>query len=256
MKRLSRSLVIGVQRVRKVRAILAEPQYRRALRHRVAASVEHQHAPLAHNYRTILDVGANRGQFALVAAQRFPHAKLICFEPQAAPRRTLEDVLYGHPCLRVSDAALAATAGTAVFHITQANDSSSLLRSTELQVGTFPGSRVVDQTSVETQRLDSAVPVTELERPALLKIDVQGTELEVLTGAVGLLESIDTILIECSLVELYAGQALAGDILAFLHQHGFRMAHLLSPTIGDDGQVLQLDVVLERMQPGALEAQH
>lgn len=251
MNRLHRFVTLGWHRAVKLRALLAEPRYRRALRHGVAASVEHDRTPLRHDYGTIIDVGANRGQFALVAAQRFPQAALICFEPQAEPRSTLERVMSAHPRLRILDAALAACAGTSVFHITRENDSSSLLRSTALQVSTFPGSQVIDEVTVDTQPLSALLEGDDLERPVLLKIDVQGSELDVLTGATALLDRIDTIVVECSFVELYSGQALADDVIAFLHRHSFRLADLVAPTAAADGRVLQADLVFERMRRNA-----
>lgn len=246
MNWLTQSVATGYHRASKLRALLVQPSYRRALHHRVAASVEHERTPLHHDYGTILDVGANRGQFALVAAHRFPQATIICFEPQTGPRDRLMRALAGHPRLRVLDVALAETAGVAVFHITHADDSSSLLPTTDLQVETFPGTHVTSRKTVSTQRLDAVVSASDLERPTLLKIDVQGTELEVLRGAAGVLEHIDAILVECSFVELYRGQALADDVLAFLHEQGFRLVSVVSPTIGDDGRVLQADMVFER----------
>ena len=58
----------------KLVAILRHPVYRRALRLGVAASTEHTDTPLPYDYATVVDVGANRGQFALLAATRFPRA--------------------------------------------------------------------------------------------------------------------------------------------------------------------------------------
>jgi len=99
---------------------------------------------------------------------------------------------------------------------------------------------------ITTQRLDALLSPADLESPTLLKIDVQGTELEVLTGADGLLDVVDTILVECSFVELYAGQALASDVLSFLHKRSFRLANIVAPTLGHKGEVLQADIVFER----------
>jgi hypothetical protein len=59
-------------RVQKLLGILREPFYRSALRHGVAASIEHEAIPLRTDFRTVIDVGANRGQFALFAAHHFP----------------------------------------------------------------------------------------------------------------------------------------------------------------------------------------
>ncbi|MFX8747328.1 FkbM family methyltransferase, partial [Acinetobacter baumannii] len=64
----------------------------------------------------------------------------------------------------------------------------------------------------------------DLATPALLKIDVQGGELDVLKGAESLLSSFAAIYVECSYVSLYEGQALASDVIAFLAERGFLIA--------------------------------
>lgn len=230
----------------KVWRLLAHPEYRRALRFLVAASVEHDRTPLAHDYLTVLDVGANRGQFALVAARRFPQASLVCFEPQDGARRTLGRVLATHPRHRVVPTAVAASAGSSLFHVTKADDSSSLLPSTAYQVDLFPGTQVVGTLRVPTERLDVLVSPASLTAPVLLKIDVQGTEMEVLRGAEGLLAAIDTVLVECSFVQLYEGQAVADEVIRMLHAHGFGLTSVVAPTTDATGQLVQADFIFER----------
>jgi hypothetical protein len=58
----------------------------------------------------------------------------------------------------------------------------------------------------------------------LLKLDVQGFELEALRGATSLLERVDAVLTECSFVRFYEGQPLFEDILACLAPLGFRLS--------------------------------
>lgn len=231
----------------KLVTILLHRPYRRALRHGVAALVEHDRTPLTHDYRTVLDVGANRGQFALVAIRRFPRAQIVCFEPLDAARAKLEHVLDGHAQLRVVASAVADSAGSADLLVSRADDSSSLLVGTDRLLATFPDTAVVERVSVPTERLDALVADCAVVRPMLLKIDVQGAELEVLRGATAILHKTDTVLVECSLVELYAGQALADEVIRFLHAHSFRLVAITSPTLDDTRLVLQADLLFERL---------
>lgn len=233
-------------RARKLVAILRVPAYRRALRHGTAAAIEHEADPFRHCFRTVLDVGANRGQFALVAARRFPGVALYCFEPLPAPRRTLERALARHRDLTVIDHAAAAESAEAEFLISRADDSSSLLPVTEVQTRNFPGTEAVRRIMVRTAPLDQLVDAECLTRPVLLKIDVQGTELEVLRGAKDVLDTVDSVLVECSFVELYVGQALTGEIVVFLHDRGFALKAVCSPTADRHGRVLQADLLFER----------
>lgn len=220
--------------------------YRRALRYGVAAAVEHDAAPFRHEFRLVLDVGANRGQFALVAARRFPQAALVCFEPLSGPRETLERALHWHRDLEVTPCAVSTRAGEAEFVISRADDSSSLLAMTETQAQHFPGTEAAGRTVVQTARLDDLVAPERRLRPCLLKIDVQGAELDVLNGASSVLGAVDAVLVECSFVELYRGQALAGEIVDALHGRGFLLTALCSPVADRSGRVLQADLLFER----------
>ena len=154
--------------------------------------------------------------------------------------------LSWHPRLRIVDVAIADTAGSAVLHVTRADDSSSLLPSTDFQATTVPGTVKVGELTVTTNRLDALFDPAELQRPVLLKIDVQGTELQVLRGAGALLDTIDTILVECSFQILYEGQALADDAISLMHSHGYRLASVVSPTTDAHGRLIQADLVFER----------
>ena len=233
-------------RVRKLLAIARVPTYRRALLHGCAAAVEHEGVPYRHEFRTVLDVGAGRGQFALVAARRLPGAEILCFEPLAGPRRRLERALARHPRLTVFDTAVSDEAGTADFFVSRADDSSSLLPVTATQLRIFPGTEVVDRLTVRRAPLDGLLAGRALERPLLLKIDVQGAELDVLRGAGGMLREVDSVLVECSFVELYRGQPLAGDVMGHLAGFGFVLTAVCSPVLDGEGRVLQADLLLER----------
>jgi FkbM family methyltransferase len=220
--------------------------YRRALRYGVAAAVEHDAVPFRHEFRLILDVGANRGQFALVAARRFPQAALVCFEPLSQPRATLERALHWHRDLDLIACAVSTHAGEAEFVISRADDSSSLLPMTETQSQHFPGTGAASRTVVRTAPLDDLVAPERRLRPCLLKIDVQGAELDVLKGASDVLGAVDSVLVECSFVELYRGQALVGEMVDGLHGRGFVLTALCSPIADRSGRVLQADLLFER----------
>jgi FkbM family methyltransferase len=238
--------LVGLQRASKLWHILGVPPYRRALRHGVAAAVEHEAVPYAADFRTVVDVGANRGQFALVAARRFPHASLWCFEPLPVARAKLEAVLGSRPGVTVLDTALAADAGEHDMHVTRHDDSSSLHAVGPRQLEEFPGTDEVSSVRVHTARLDEVLTQAQVDAPALLKLDVQGSELEVLQGAGELLSAFETILVECSFVELYVGQSLATEVIAFLDSQGWRLRGTYNPTYGARGVCLQADLLFER----------
>jgi FkbM family methyltransferase len=231
--------------------ILPNRLWRHALlRHRVAAAVEHagvlRRMP---GLRTIVDVGANRGQFALTARLCHPDAKVISFEPLAAPAATFRAVFDGDARTSLVNAAIGPAPGDAEIHVSGRDDSSSLLPITAAQDTLFPGTAQVATDTVRVTRLAEHVAASEIERPALLKIDVQGFELQVLAGSEDVLDGFDWIYVECSFVELYAGQAFADDVIAWLRERGFALRGVYHMAYDAAGNAVQADFLFARRTP-------
>lgn len=128
------------------------------------------------------------------------------------------------------------------MHRNDYSQSSSLLPMAELHKRAFPETRHSTPETVQVKRLDDVVADLRIERPALLKIDVQGFEAKVIAGATETLKLADVIIVETGVEALYEGQALFDDVYRMLYDRGFRYRgnhnQLLSP---DDGRVLQAD---------------
>jgi FkbM family methyltransferase len=244
----------SLRKARKFASVIVRPSYRRGLRLGVAAATEHHSVAFEHEFATVIDVGANRGQFGLFAARRFPGAELHCFEPLPEARETLASALGEHPRLRVHGVALGATNRTDTFNVAASDDSSSLLTATATQTASFPKTEVAERRSVEVARLDDIVPPQAVSRPCLLKVDVQGYELEVLRGAQAMLDVVDELLIECSFVELYEGQPLAAEIVALCADRGFPLAGVFSLVRDEGGRCLQGDFLFVRSPEGPSSA--
>lgn len=233
-------------RIRKLVRVAKVPRYRRALRHGVAAAVEHEAIPLRPDFDTVIDVGANRGQFAIFAAHRFPGARLICFEPLPGPRAKLKRVTACTGQLRVFDVAVADSNRAADFHVSAADDSSSLFPIGQRQREAFPGTEELETIKVNVRRLDELLGPSDLVGRVLLKIDAQGGELDALRGAQDLLDSVDTILVESSFTELYTGQPLADEVCDFLRTRGYGCVGVWSVIYGRGGNCIQADFVFAR----------
>lgn len=240
-----------VARAAKLARILTHADYRRALAGGVAAAVEHERLDLPRDIRTVLDVGANRGQFALVAARRWPRARVVCFEPLPEARRVLAAVVDRIPGAEIRDVALSDRCGDVDLHVARADDSSSLLPITERQAAMFPGTDEIGVLRVRSARLDDELSPDALAAPVLLKIDVQGGELGVLRGGGEVLARVDVVLVECSFVELYAGQPLAHELIGFLASRGLVLSGAGLPTTDGGGRVVQQDLVFSRLGPAS-----
>ena len=233
----------------KLAALLRDPAYRKALRRRVPASVEHRTVAFEHGFASIVDLGANRGQFALFALREFPQALLYCFEPFPRARAQLAQITANRSRVRIFDLAVGAADGEHTLHVSALDHSSSLLPITQRLTREFPGTYEQEQVTVRTTRLDAVLERTDLPSPSLLKIDVQGYELEALRGAKGLLPYFAEVLVEGSFVEFYAGQPLAGEIVTLLDASGFRLAGVFSVMRGKGGECLQADFLFVNRQP-------
>lgn len=182
-------------------------------------------------FRTVVDGGANAGQFARAAAETWPGARVVSFEPLPDVAARYRAHLGGRA--RLVEAALGPDAGTLPFHRTPYSLASSALAPTD-----GPSEEV----AVPVVRLDDALANEPLERPLLLKLDLQGFELEALRGGRATLARADAVLLETAFVPGYAGEPLFRDVLAFMEDAGFRFAAPLD-VLDLDGQITQMDAL-------------
>lgn len=231
----------------KLLQLVRRSRYRRALRQGVAAAVEHENLPYREGVRTVVDVGAHKGQFAVFALERFSDASLICVEPLEEPRRLLRAAVGQSSRVRVIELAASNRAADRVeLHVSGMDDSSSLQAIGPRQIAAFPGTEEVDRTWVQTARLDALVVDEDLVKPAMLKIDVQGHEYEVLEGSQGVLPAFAQVVVEVSFTELYENQRLAGDVTSLLQAAGFGLAGVFNVKLARSGECLQADFLFER----------
>lgn len=238
----------------KAARLLKSRIYLRGLAKGTAASVEHESALRHGSYATIVDIGANRGQFSLTAAHLFPEAEIYAFEPLAEPAAAYRRIFSANRRAHLFQAAVGPETGRADMHVSARDDSSSLLPITALQDDVFPGTGAIGREQVTIGTLDSFVEADEVRAPALLKLDVQGFELEALKGSASLLALFDNIYVEASFVELYAGQALADEIIDHLRESGFVLQGIYNLAFDGNGRSIQADFMFARA-PGAGQRQ-
>jgi FkbM family methyltransferase len=189
--------------------------------------------------RTIIDIGAAYGEFSRLCTSYFPAARLLLFEPLAEYKPYLDRVLADFPQAILRTAAAGSQPGRRSINVHPDLVGSSFLRETEEQSDVNGVDRDVPVTSI-----DQEVASIELPAPFLLKVDVQGAELEVLAGAEATLPRCDVVILETTLFNTFAGGPLLHEVVAFMAARGFCvydiMGNLYRPL---DGALMQVDVV-------------
>jgi FkbM family methyltransferase len=193
----------------------------------------------------VLDVGANRGQFTLMVRLLYPTMPIRAYEPLHDAVVEFERIHGRKSGIELYELALGDRTGSARLHVSGQSDSSSLLPIGELQARFFPNTTEVGIENVKVTTLDSLPVHWQTARRALLKLDVQGFELNVLRGATAALRHCAFVYAECSEVPLYTGQALRMEVEGFLQLQGFSVRGRFNPSFVG-GQLIQADYLFGR----------
>lgn len=197
---------------------------------------------------TVVDIGANVGQYGTRLRAAGYRGRIVSFEPGAEAHAALTARASGDPQWTVAPRlALGAAAGSARLHRYNRSDMNALEPALAATHEAFPKLAAAGTESVDVARLDTVLPDLAPEGPLFVKIDTQGAEWAVLDGAEGVMPRIAGIQIEVSLLAMYEGERTWIDLLARLQTAGFA-AWLTSPgnfsrTLG---RQLQIDVALFR----------
>ncbi|HET7608501.1 MAG TPA: FkbM family methyltransferase [Gammaproteobacteria bacterium] len=196
----------------------------------------------------VFDVGANTGQFAREIRDNGFRGRIVSFEPLSHAHRQLTAAAASDPSWSVHErCALGDKAGSAVLNIAGNSVSSSVLEMAAAHEAAAPGSAYVGREETALVTLDSVADryLGDSERP-FLKIDTQGFEWQVLTGAEKTLPSIRGVLCELSLVTLYEGQHLWREVVDRLEESGFTLWGVQPSFMDQRGRNLQADAIFFR----------
>jgi FkbM family methyltransferase len=182
---------------------------------------------------TFVDVGANKGDFSLIAARVMnDEGRVLSFEPGPENcrwiRKSIE--LNGYRSIALHELALSDAEGHVPLYLGERSGWHSLV----------PARDGGDSIEVETRTLDSMLADTGDAHADVLKIDVEGAELAVLRGAARTLAEQPPLAV---LVDLHPARGVdPAEVISVLVGHGFSFRN------PDD-----LDAELPQPSPGALE---
>lgn len=202
------------------------------------------------NFRTIIDVGANKGQFAREISKFFPKAQLYCFEPLEEPFRILSKwaMTQGGRVICFNTALGESSGEISMHQHDEHSPSSSVLASTETCHELYPQTRAEHLAAIQMITMDEALgdSLKDASADVLLKLDVQGFEDRVLRGGKRSLLYCRAVILEVCIEPLYESQADFRTITELLYECGFKYVGNLDQAFAQDGRVLFLDAVFLR----------
>lgn len=188
------------------------------------------------NPQGIIDVGANRGNWTRMAKSVFPHARVLMIEPQEEMRHSLEELRRSFNSVEYVQAGAGRESGELVQTIWE-----------DLAGSSFLPEVCDDKLADGTQRKTPIVTIDDLlnEResfvPDLVKLDIQGFELEALRGATSTFGTTQVFILETSLYHFMKGMPTTADCINFMAERGYELydvtEFLRRPLDGALGQI-------------------
>lgn len=198
---------------------------------------------IQNNNPVIIDGGAHHGHIIQNFLSSYNNPIIYAFEPIPDSVDILKNRFSSYSNIQIFDKALGACNSHVTFNVTDNIVSSSILSPSEL-IYKFHGSKIniIKTIEVEQIRLDSVAELKDREID-IVKLDLQGYELEALKGMQGIIKKIKTITIEVEFIELYKNQALFSDIDIFLRKNNFQLLNLYELWTQQDGQLTAGDAI-------------
>lgn len=188
----------------------------------------------------VIDGGAHKGEFTKLILRQYSDPEIYGYEPIPALADALKDKYKHSEKITIRQAALGSEENSTQLHITQILPASSILES-GLYAKKYHdnGLDVKETIDISQVRLDAEIS----QSIDILKLDLQGYELEALKGAEKVLDKIKLILVEVEFVPLYKNQPLFAEIDVYLRANGFRLLNLYDLYTHLDGQLTSGDAI-------------
>ena len=182
----------------------------------------------------IFDLGANNGKITRKYKEAFPEATVHSFEPFPEMFRELSQTTATLHKVFISDKAIADKRSKRTFFVNAGVDTNSLLESQTTGLRSDEQVKNKSKIEVETISLDEYCRENGVQHIDILKMDIQGGELDALKGASGLLsgKKIRLIYTETNFIPQYVDQPLFQDLMVFLYKFGYRLQDIYNPIYG------------------------
>jgi FkbM family methyltransferase len=194
----------------------------------------------------IFDLGGHRGETVVHYRARFPEAEIYCFEPFPDSLAFLKKQFGGDTGLNIVPLAVSDRPEQKMLFINEVDATNSLLPVASSTRRYLPGEGGTKASiRVDTTSIDEFVKGHNIEGVHILKMDIQGSELSALKGAVRTLSMHPAPLIytEVMFVPHYENQPLLNDIWDFLSGHGYSLFELYYLKRARNGQLKCADAL-------------
>jgi FkbM family methyltransferase len=180
-----------------------------------------------HSISIVVDGGAYEGSFSHECARAFPNATIHAFEPTPESYSRLERRAQRASAIVCHQLALGSECGTATLFVNASPLTNSLRKSSPVGHRYFPAF-VAEQTTTKVQVVTLAGFANDhgVDAIDILKLDLQGNELDAIVGSGRLLETAKVIFTEVQFVELYENAPLFSEIESYLRGKGFVLYQL------------------------------
>ena len=198
---------------------------------RLESTPEGQLRSLLKTYQidTVLDVGANIGQYAVMLRREAQfQGDIFSFEPMEKEFIRLQEISGRDPHWRVFNYALGDKDSQMTINVAANSVSSSLLPTNKRMLEAAPEAAYSGNQVVKVRTLDSAFGELGLSRRRVyLKIDAQGYESKILLGGEAALSEIAAVQLEMPLIASYVGSASFDELYQYLKVKDFKLVHLI-----------------------------
>ncbi|GAP97598.1 FkbM family methyltransferase [Leptolyngbya sp. NIES-2104] len=159
----------------------------------------------------ILDIGANNSQWSRIAKSVFREAHCFMIEPQSEMQSALEQFCQEFPGSQWILSGAGAEPGKLDLTVWDDLAGSSFLPASEAEL-----QQSGKQRTVEIVTIDDLLNAGKLSIPEIVKLDIQGFELEALKGATQIFGRTEVLILEVSLFAFLPGQPVFEDVIRFM----------------------------------------
>ncbi len=197
----------------------------------------------------IVDVGANRGDWTRMVIEVFPEARFLLLEPQVEMRSQLRALCQKCQNVEYRETGVGTAREKRVMTIWDDLNGSSFLPAVDEEL-----LRKGKQREIGITTLDAILAEDTSDSPDMVKLDIQGFELEALKGASTLFGKTELFVLEVSLFHFFENTPVFSEVVSFMAERGYDVYDIVGAARRPlDGALAQVDMAFARRE-GILRA--